>query len=109
MGYEHTVNAHINRLRGKIDANPAEPEYVLTVWGAGYKFHDRHWRDRGERAGSGFRRPVARMEVSPKRERQTAGVIFFLCGCEGFGTSCSYSPSDRSTVFTQGGRERLEE
>ena len=41
MGYEHTVNSHINRLRGKIENNPAEPEYVLTVWGVGYKFNDR--------------------------------------------------------------------
>ncbi len=40
MGYEHTVNSHINRLRGKIETNPAEPEYVLTVWGVGYKFND---------------------------------------------------------------------
>ncbi len=40
-GYEHTVNSHINRLRGKIEKNPAEPEYVLTVWGVGYKFNDR--------------------------------------------------------------------
>jgi len=37
-GYEHTVNSHINRLRGKIEENPAEPRYVLTVWGVGYKF-----------------------------------------------------------------------
>jgi DNA-binding response OmpR family regulator len=41
IGYEHTVNSHINRLRGKIETNPAEPEYVLTVWGVGYKFNDR--------------------------------------------------------------------
>jgi DNA-binding response OmpR family regulator len=40
MGYEHTVNSHINRLRGKIETDPAEPEYVLTVWGVGYKFND---------------------------------------------------------------------
>jgi DNA-binding response OmpR family regulator len=39
-GYEHTVNSHINRLRGKIEANPADPRYVLTVWGVGYKFSD---------------------------------------------------------------------
>ncbi len=39
-GYEHTVNSHINRLRAKIEANPAEPHYVLTVWGVGYKFMD---------------------------------------------------------------------
>ena len=41
MGYEHTVNSHINRLRGKIETDTAEPEYVLTVWGVGYKFNDR--------------------------------------------------------------------
>ncbi len=40
MGYEHTVNSHINRLRGKIETDPAAPEYVLTVWGVGYKFND---------------------------------------------------------------------
>ena len=37
-GYEHTVNSHINRLRAKIERNPNKPEYVLTVWGVGYKF-----------------------------------------------------------------------
>jgi len=39
-GYEHTVNSHINRLRAKLEADPANPEYVLTVWGIGYKFND---------------------------------------------------------------------
>jgi len=38
-GYEHTVNSHINRLRGKIEQDPANPHYVLTVWGVGYKFN----------------------------------------------------------------------
>jgi len=37
-GYEHTVNSHINRLRSKIEDDPAKPRYVLTVWGVGYKF-----------------------------------------------------------------------
>lgn len=37
-GYEHTVNSHINRLRSKIEDNPAHPRYILTVWGVGYKF-----------------------------------------------------------------------
>ena len=40
-GYDHTVNSHINRLRAKIERDPQTPEYVLTVWGVGYKFADR--------------------------------------------------------------------
>ncbi|MEM7349415.1 MAG: response regulator transcription factor [Acidobacteriota bacterium] len=39
-GYEHTVNSHINRLRAKIEQDPAQPRYVLTVWGVGYKLFD---------------------------------------------------------------------
>lgn len=39
-GYEHTVNTHINRLRNKIETSPAEPCYVQTVWGVGYRFMD---------------------------------------------------------------------
>jgi len=39
-GYEHTVNSHINRLRSKLEQDPASPVYVLTVWGVGYKFND---------------------------------------------------------------------
>jgi DNA-binding response OmpR family regulator len=41
-GYEHTVNSHINRLRAKIERNPAKPRYILTVWGVGYKFAEPH-------------------------------------------------------------------
>jgi DNA-binding response OmpR family regulator len=39
-GYEHTVNSHINRLRAKIERNPAKPDLILTVWGVGYRFAD---------------------------------------------------------------------
>jgi len=46
-GYEHTVNSHINRLRSKIEKDPAQPRYILTVWGVGYKFADS--RNEGDR------------------------------------------------------------
>lgn len=39
-GYEHTVNTHINRLRSKIETDPANPRRLLTVWGRGYKLVD---------------------------------------------------------------------
>lgn len=39
-GYEHTVNSHINRLRAKIEKDPAKPKHILTVWGVGYKFNE---------------------------------------------------------------------
>jgi two-component system, OmpR family, response regulator len=37
-GYEHTVNSHINRLRAKIETDPARPRYIQTIWGVGYRF-----------------------------------------------------------------------
>lgn len=39
-GYEHTVNSHINRLRGKIETNPERSQYIETVWGVGYRFRE---------------------------------------------------------------------
>ncbi|HVU96064.1 MAG TPA: response regulator transcription factor [Puia sp.] len=39
-GYEHTVNSHINRLRGKIESNISSPRYILTTWGVGYRFNE---------------------------------------------------------------------
>jgi DNA-binding response OmpR family regulator len=37
-GFDHTVNSHINRLRAKIEQEPAHPRMIQTVWGRGYKF-----------------------------------------------------------------------
>lgn len=37
-GYSHTVNSHINRLRGKIEPEPEQPTFIRTVWGVGYRF-----------------------------------------------------------------------
>jgi DNA-binding response OmpR family regulator len=37
-GYEHNVNTHINRLRNKVETNPAEPKFIITVRGVGYRF-----------------------------------------------------------------------
>ena len=38
LGDSATVTVHINRIRDKIEANPGNPQYVETVWGAGYRF-----------------------------------------------------------------------
>ena len=35
-----TVTVTINRLRQKIEENPANPKHILTVWGVGYKFEN---------------------------------------------------------------------
>lgn len=40
MGDENAVNVHISRLRTKIEDNPRNPKYVITVWGIGYKLGD---------------------------------------------------------------------
>lgn len=39
-GYEHTVNSHINRLRAKIEVDMANPTFIITSWGVGYKFNE---------------------------------------------------------------------
>jgi two-component system response regulator ResD len=37
-GDAETVTVHIRRLRAKLEADPARPRYIKTVWGIGYKF-----------------------------------------------------------------------
>ena len=39
-GYARSIDAHIKNLRQKLEDDPTEPEYVLTVYGVGYKFND---------------------------------------------------------------------
>ncbi len=35
-----SIMVYISRLRGKIEADPKKPRYILTVWGSGYKFNE---------------------------------------------------------------------
>lgn len=37
-GYERTIDTHIKNLRRKIEENAAEPQYIKTVYGMGYRF-----------------------------------------------------------------------
>jgi DNA-binding response OmpR family regulator len=38
--YERAIDAHIKNIRRKIEKNPREPAYIITVYGVGYKFAD---------------------------------------------------------------------
>jgi DNA-binding response OmpR family regulator len=38
IGDRHTVTVHIGRIREKIEADPAAPQYIVTVWSVGYRF-----------------------------------------------------------------------
>ena len=40
-GYERNIDPHVMRLRSKIEPDPSNPTYVMTVWGVGYKFNDK--------------------------------------------------------------------
>ena len=37
-GYERTIDAHVKNLRHKLENNPKVPQYIVTVYGIGYKF-----------------------------------------------------------------------
>lgn len=39
LGDTSTVTVHINRIREKIELDSSKPEYIETVWGAGYRFN----------------------------------------------------------------------
>src|SRR5690606_35491680 len=38
MGDIATVTVHIRKIREKIEKDPSNPEYIETIWGAGYRF-----------------------------------------------------------------------
>ncbi|MBF4693530.1 response regulator transcription factor [Fusibacter ferrireducens] len=39
-GDENVINVQMRRLREKIEDNPSDPKYIVTIWGIGYKFGD---------------------------------------------------------------------
>jgi DNA-binding response OmpR family regulator len=39
-GYDRSIDAHVKNLRQKIEPDPSEPRYILTVYGVGYRFTD---------------------------------------------------------------------
>jgi two-component system alkaline phosphatase synthesis response regulator PhoP len=39
-GYDRSIDAHIKNLRRKLEEDPSDPQYVLTVFGVGYRFAD---------------------------------------------------------------------
>jgi DNA-binding response OmpR family regulator len=38
FGDQSTVTVHVRRLREKVEADPAQPTRIVTVWGVGYRF-----------------------------------------------------------------------
>mgnify|MGYP001233862382 CR=1 FL=1 len=39
-GYERAIDSHVKNLRAKLEPNPRQPRYVVTVYGVGYKLAD---------------------------------------------------------------------
>ncbi|WP_456290289.1 response regulator transcription factor [Paenibacillus sp. AK002] len=38
VGDRHTIRVHLSRLREKIEADPNQPQFLVNVWGVGYRF-----------------------------------------------------------------------
>src|SRR5690606_33211054 len=38
VGDKHTVRVHLSRLREKIEQDPNQPQFLINVWGIGYRF-----------------------------------------------------------------------
>jgi two-component system alkaline phosphatase synthesis response regulator PhoP len=39
-GYDRSIDAHVKNLRRKLEPDPSQPRYIITVYGVGYKFND---------------------------------------------------------------------
>src|SRR5215212_6313583 len=52
-GYERTVDAHIKNLRRKIEPDPRNPQFILTIYGVGYKFSEATDAPPGDAPGEG--------------------------------------------------------
>jgi DNA-binding response OmpR family regulator len=39
-GYDRSIDAHIKKLRRKLERDSAEPQYIITVYGVGYRFEE---------------------------------------------------------------------
>ena len=39
-GYDRSIDSHIKNIRRKVEEDPLNPTYILTVYGVGYKFTD---------------------------------------------------------------------
>ncbi|WP_405941254.1 response regulator transcription factor [Streptomyces sp. NBC_00207] len=50
-----TVTVHVRRLRSKIEKDPADPQLIRTVWGAGYRFEAGPYASDRPTAGAGTR------------------------------------------------------
>jgi len=38
INYERSIDTHVSNLRRKIEEDPTNPKYILTVYGIGYRF-----------------------------------------------------------------------
>ena len=50
-GYDRAIDSHIKNLRRKIEPDPREPRYVLTIYGVGYKMSDLEIYEGGNHGG----------------------------------------------------------
>ncbi|MCE9498903.1 MAG: response regulator transcription factor [Leptospira sp.] len=41
-GFERMIDSHIKRIRSKLDRTSAQPEWIETIWGIGYRFNDNY-------------------------------------------------------------------